>query len=430
MGHSGNHADTLVETMKLYALLLMLPLCASAAVKTMTLRQALDIALSQNPDLLLARLDQEKARSQVTIVREPFVPKVYAGSGAAWTTGFPNSIEGSAPSIVQARTVMALFNRPQSYLVAQANEGVRGAAIQAALREQEVVYRVASLFLDAEQAGRSLEAAQRQAESLVRVRELTGQRVAEGRELAIESRKVNLAVLRANQHVDALSLDLINAETALALALGMNPDDRVRAAVEERAAVDVPVSEEESIERALENSNELKTLESNMQSKTLEIRSYRAVAQYSLFAKYNYQDYFAKFQRNNAQLGASIEIPLLVGRAPSAQASQAEAEVAKLRIEVARTRARITSDLRRCYQDLKRAESSREVARADLDLAREELTIDLAQMDEGRLPLAKVEEARATENEKWLAYYDAQHAAEVARLNVLRQTGTLEAALR
>jgi hypothetical protein len=41
-----------------------------------------------------------------------------------------------------------------------------------------------------------------------------------------------------------------------------------------------------------------------------------------------------------------------------------------------------------------------------------------------------VDETRATENEKWLAYYEAQHAAEVARLNVLRQTGTLEAALR
>jgi outer membrane protein TolC len=424
--------------MKLSALVLMLSLCASAEVRTMTLRRALEMALSQNPDLLLARLDQEKARSHVTVVRDPFAPKVYAGSGAAWTTGFPNSIEGSAPSIVQARTVMALFNRPQSYLAAQADEGVRGAAIQAAQRQQEVVYRVASLFLDAEQAARGLEAAQRQAESLVRVRELTGQRVSEGRELPIESKKANLAVLRANQHVDALSLDLINAETALALALGMNPDDRVRAAVEERAPMDVPVSEEESIERALESSNELKNLESNMQSKTLEIKSYRAerlpkvnlVAQYSLFAKYNYQDYFAKFKRNNAQLGASIEIPLLVGRAPKAQASQAETEVAKLRIEVSRTRARITADLRRAYQDLKRAESTREVARADLDLAREELTIDLAQMDEGRLSLAKVEEARATENEKFLAYYEAQHAADVARLNVLRQTGTLEAALR
>ena len=416
----------------------MLPLCASAEVKTMTLHEALEMALSQNPDLLLARLDQEKARSHVTVVRDPFAPKVYTGSGAAWTTGFPNSIEGSAPSIIQARTVMTLYNRPQSYLAAQANEGVRGAAIQAAQRQQEVVYRVASLFLDAEQAARSLEAAQRQAESLVRVRELTGQRVAEGRELPIESKKANLAVLRADQHADALSLDLINAQTALAQALGMNPDDRVSAATEERAPVEVPVSEDESIERALESSNELKNLESNMQSKTLEIKSYRAewqpkvnlVAQYSLFAKYNYQDYFARFQRNNAQLGASIDIPLLMGRAPSAQAAQAEAEVAKLRIEVSRTRARIASDLRRAYQDLKRAESAREVARADLDLAREELTIDLAQMDEGRLPLAKVEEARAVENEKFLAYYETQHTADVARLNVLRQTGTLEAALR
>jgi outer membrane protein TolC len=70
-------------------------------------RQALNVALSQNPDLMLARLDQEKTRSQVTIVREPFVPKIYAGSGAAWSSGFPNSIEGRAPSVVQAKTVMA-----------------------------------------------------------------------------------------------------------------------------------------------------------------------------------------------------------------------------------------------------------------------------------------------------------------------------------
>jgi hypothetical protein len=70
------------------------------------------------------------------------------------------------------------------------------------------------------------------------------------------------------------------------------------------------------------------------------------------------------------------------------------------------------------------------VARADLDLAREQLSIDLAQYDEGRAPLAKVEASRALENEKWLAYYDTQHTAELARLNVLRQTGTLVAALK
>jgi outer membrane protein TolC len=424
--------------MKLLVALLLTALCASAEVKTLTLRQALDMALAQNPDLLLARLDQQKARSQVTVTRDPFSPKIYAGSGAAYTYGFPSSIEGSAPAIVQVKTQMALFNRPLSYQVAQSNEAARGAAIDVARKQDEVIYRVTSLYLDAEQAARSLDAARRQAASLLRVRELMDQRVAEGRELAIESKKSNLAALRANQHLDTLSLDLLNAEGALGLALGMGPDDRVRAAPEERAPLTVGESEEASIEAALEGSKELKTLESNMQAKMLEIKSYRAerlpkinlVAQYSLFAKSTYQAYFTEFQRNNAQIGMSIEVPLITGRSGAALVSESQADIAKLRIEVGRTRARITNDLRAAYQDLKRAEMAREVARADLDLAREELTLDLAQMDEGRMPLAKVEAARATEDEKWLAYYESQHTAELARLNVLQRTGTLDALMR
>jgi len=429
--------------MKLSLSALLLGLFAStislfAEVRVLTLRQALDMAMAQNPDVLLVRLDAQKAREQVTVTRDPFRPKMFAGSGAAWSTGFPSSIEGSAPSIVQVRTQMAIFNRPQSYLTAQANEEVRGAGVDVARRQEEAVYRVASLYLDAEQAGRSLEATRRQLDSLKRVQELIGQRVAEGRELAIESKKANLAVLRANQHADGLAADLMTAESNLAAALGFGPNDLARPAAEDRSPLTVPVSEEASIEKALEGSNELKRLQSNIQSKMLEIKSFHAerlpkinlVAQYSLFAKYNYQDYFTKFQRNNAQVGASIEIPLLVGRAGSAQSAQSEADIAKLRIELDRTRTRITSDLRIAYQNLRRTESARDVARADLDLTREELTIDLAQMDEGRLPLATVEALRATENEKWLAYYDAQHTAELARLNVLRQTGTLELALR
>lgn len=429
--------------MKLSLSALLLGLFASTfslfgEVRVLTLRQALELASAQNPDVLLARLDAQKARAQVTVTRDPFRPKVFAGSGAAWSTGFPSSIEGSAPSIVQVRTQMAIFNRPQSYLTAQANEEVRGAGVDVARRQEEAVYRVASLYLDAEQASRSLEATRRQVDSLKRVQELMQQRVAEGRELAIESKKANLAVLRANQHADSLAADMMTAESNLAAALGFAPGDLARPATEERPPLAVPVSEEASIEKALEGSNELKRLQSNIQSKMLEIKSYRAerlpkvnlVAQYSLFAKYNYQDYFTKFQRNNAQVGASVEIPLVVGQTASAQSAQSEADIAKLRIELDRTRTRITSDLRIAYQNLRRSESARDVARADLDLTREELTIDLAQMDEGRLPLATVEALRATENEKWLAYYEAQHTAELARINVLRQTGTLELALR
>jgi outer membrane protein len=411
---------------------------ASAEVRTLTLQQAVAMALAQNPDVLLARLDQQKARDEVTIVHDPFTPKVFAGSGAAYTYGFPSSIEGSGPSIVQSRAQMALFNRPQRYLVAQAKEEMHGAEIDTARRQEEAVYRVATLFLDVEQMTHSLEVASRRIASLTRVRDLTAQRVAEGRELPLESKKAALGVLRAQQQMESLMLDLESGETSLALAVGLSAADRVVPAAGDRSPVSVPDSEQASVNQALANNNELKSMESSIQAKMLEVKSNRAawlpkvdlVAQYALFAHYNYSAYFQKFQSNNVELGASIQFPLVLGHRNSAAAAQADADIAKLRIESTRTRERITADTRAAYNNLKRTEAAREVARADLDVAREELTVLLAQMDEGRVPLAAVEAARATEDDKWLAYYEAQRAAEAARMTILRQTGMLEAALK
>jgi outer membrane protein TolC len=100
-----------------------------AEVHSLTLREAVNIALKENPDLVLARLDEQKAQAAIRVARDPFVPKVYAGSGLAKVWGYPTSIEGAAPAIIQSRTDMALFNRPKSYELARVRETARGAAI-------------------------------------------------------------------------------------------------------------------------------------------------------------------------------------------------------------------------------------------------------------------------------------------------------------
>src|SRR5215472_1511745 len=69
---------------------------ARADVIPMTLRQAVDTALKQNPDVTLARLDEQKARMAVRVARDPFVPRIIVGSGLAYSNGFPMSIEGAA----------------------------------------------------------------------------------------------------------------------------------------------------------------------------------------------------------------------------------------------------------------------------------------------------------------------------------------------
>ena len=121
---------------------------------TLAMKEAVAIALQENPDIALARIDEQKAALNVRVVKDPFSPKIAAGSGFAYTNGYPISVEGSGPSIVQARATQFIYNKPQSYLVAQAKENVRGAGLTTGSKSEEVAYRVVSLYLDADRARR------------------------------------------------------------------------------------------------------------------------------------------------------------------------------------------------------------------------------------------------------------------------------------
>src|SRR5579864_4074357 len=369
--------------MRLPVVLLLSAASLFAETKTLTLREALDLALAQNPDVMLSRLDQQKARQSVTIARDPFLPKVFAGSGAAWTSGFPASINGEAPAIVEVKTQMSLFDQPQRYRIAAARESARGAEIDVARQQEEVAYRVANLYLDAEKAGHEVGAARLEADNLSRAANVMKTRVDEGRELPLDGQRALLAVESVKLAVSQLERDLGDAETSLAVALGMKPDDRVHAAGD-HAPFLMPDSEQAAIDRILESSPELKRLESQMQAKELEIKSYRAerlpkadlVAQDQVYAKYYYQNFFSQFKRNSAQLGASFSIPLLAGNAAKAYISQAEADIARLQIQMDKTRAQIVTDARRAFANVKSAEGVRDYARMDLDVARGQVSVD------------------------------------------------------
>jgi len=417
---------------------LLLTVAGFAEVHTITLQEAVNLALKQSPEIVLARLDEQRARDAVRIAKDPFTPKVYGGSGLAYTNGYPSSIEGSAPAIFEARTNMALFNRPQSFQLASARETARGAALDTQNKNEDVAYRTASLFLDAQQAARAAKSIAGEVESLERVAESVRDRVAEGREIPLESKRAELNLARARQRAAAFAGDQDYAESSLALVLGFPAGDRVHATDDEINRARIPESEQAAVRAAVENSRELRRLESQLQVRMLDMRGYQAarlpvvdlVAQYSLLAQHNYQQFFNKFQRNNGQLGVSITVPLLVGSAARGYVGQAEVDIAKMRTQVNDTRNRIGVDAAKSYQDVNRAESAREVARLDLDVAREQVTVLLAQLNEGRVPRSIVDDARMMEQEKWIAYYEAQNTVEKAKLNLLRQTGTILAALR
>ena len=419
---------------------LILAACAAVAqVRTITLKEAVDLAAKQNPEVALARLDERKAEQAVRVARDPFVPKVAAGSGLAYSSGIPMSIAGATPSIVQAQASQFLFNRQQTHLVAQARENARGAAIDTAAKRDEVVRRTALAYLDAERAARMAETASKQVESLERIAQTVNLRVSEGRELPVEAKRAGLNLARARQRLQSLEADREYSEALMGALVGLDAKERVRVALEERAPAPLPAGVEAAAESALSASQEVRRLESALTAKGFEIQAQKAaklprvdlVAQYALLGRFNnYEDFFRKFQRHNAQIGISFQVPLFAGPAVDAQRFQAESDAARLRLELEAARNRITIDARRLYQQVKQAESAREVARLDLEVARDQVSVLLAQMEEGRASLRQVEEARLAEDDKWLAFIDGNYALETARLNLLAHTGDLLAALR
>jgi outer membrane protein TolC len=387
----------------------------------------------------MARLEEQKAVQGSRIARDPFAPKVFVGSGLAYSSGFPLSINGAVPSIFQAQATQDVFNRQQSYAVAEARENARGAGFATASKRDEIAYRAAALYIDADRANRLSAAAAKQVDSLAKVAQTVSGRVAEGRELPIELKRANLELAKAKQRAASLADDAEYAQRSLAVLLGYTSDDRVMASEQERAAPKIPDSEQAAVERALEGSHELKRLQSAMLAKGLEVKSQNAarlprldlLAGYAVLAEYNnYDKFFKAFQRNNGQLGVSFQIPILAGPAIKAGVAQAEEESARLRIEMQAARNRIGLEVHQCYQDIRKADTAKEVSQADLEVTRDSLTILLAQMSEGRVALKQVEEARILESEKWAAFYDAQFVAEKARLNLLRETGDLVASIQ
>ena len=416
----------------LAALALLTPIL-SAEIRPMTLKQAVDSAMKQSPDIALARLDEEKARLGVRIARDPFTPKLSVGSGLGYTVGMPMAF-GGGPSVFNVNASQSVLNRPQSFAVAQSRENARGAGIAVTGKREDVAWRVAELFLDAERAARVGALARKDAESQERVLAAVQVQVREGRALPLAEKTAAYQVAYARQVALNLETEQAAAESSLAIALGLAAEDRVRPVESERAAPTIPMSEEQALRAAVESNQELRRIESQIAAKQLETRGQKAsrwpradiVGQYGVFAKFNnYEDYFNQFQRNNAQIGVSLQLPVLIGSAAGAQAAQTLVDTNRLKLELANTRARIAGDVQQSFRESRRAAGAAELARLDLEVAREQLSVNLAQMQEGRITLREVEQARVAENQKWIAFYDARYVAEKARWNVLRLTGQL-----
>src|ERR1700756_5358178 len=65
----------------------------------LTLRQAVTLSLQNSREITLARMQYTVALNAAGVNRADFRPNLYTGSGAAYSSGFPATVGGSAPAL-------------------------------------------------------------------------------------------------------------------------------------------------------------------------------------------------------------------------------------------------------------------------------------------------------------------------------------------
>ncbi len=427
------------------AAVLVFVVVASSALRAepprpITLRQAIGIALEQNPDVLLARLDAEKAGYAVREARAPFSPQLVVGSGLAATGGIPQSVDGASPSIFRAVGRQFLYNREQSSRVKQARELAAAADYVVASRQDEVAFRVASTYLDFERSWRRSRLLRDQTDHLGRIERVVATRVAEGRAIPLAERRARLDAAKAGREWETEQARAKVLEATLRHELGLGRESRIEPAPGDFVQTAV-LPENPSAARALtlDHNPELKRIDADLRANGYALRAAKGslfpridlVAQYSLLGRFNnHEDFFNKFQRHNGQFGMSFQVPVFGRREAGARAGKIRVEARQLGVRRKALESGLDLEITRLYEDLGLAESLQGLSREELDFAREKLSVELTRFDEGLIAMEEIERARLEESRAWSAYYDSQYAVQKAKLNLLRQTGQLAAAAR
>jgi outer membrane protein TolC len=417
----------------LCAFFLFLIPSAIAQNEPLPFRRAIELALQHSSGLAGAIADRERAQHSVDEQKNQFIPTLIAGSGLAATYGFPLSIEGAAPTAFSVNTQSMLFNPGQLDFIRSAKNELNAANFSAADRRQQVILDTASAYSQLDTVSSAINITKGQLDSAERAEKLVSERVQEGVDAQVELTKAKLATARVRMSAANLQGTADVLRMRLSALTGL-PAAQIITSTETIPALPEVKQQDDLAQQAAESSPAVRAAAEQANAKELKARGERKLrfptvdlaGQYGLFTKYNnYDQYFNKFQRNNATFGVQIRIPIFnaSGRAHAA-ASAAEAEKARKDADVTKQQfSEATLKLQRSLQELAAAQ---EVSKLEHQLARGDVETVAAKVEAGTASFKDQEAARIAEDEKYMNYLNSSFILDQTQMQLLKATGELE----
>jgi len=405
--------------------------------EALPLKQAVELALQNSQQVAEAQARYDVAANAARMNASTFHPNVYAGSGAAYTYGFPQTPGGTAPSIVALSYLQTLFNTSLRGQVRAAGERTQVQSLELEKARNAVTVQTTEAYLELGKVRHSLDLARSELDGSARILDFTRQRVSEGLELPIEVTRSELADARLKQRVVQLEGQEKVLQRELTALLGLASDQRIEVDPAPLSLTDQQ-RERDLIDSALVTNLDLRQAEherlarehvlageEGMRWPTVDIFGW-----YGLFARYNnFQAYYQRFQQHNFNFGFQVRIPIVSGQ-QSATVALAKSELTLSEMEVKATRQRVELEVAQKYQRVRELEAAREVARLEVKVAQENVQLLQARFEERRSNLRDIERARLEENDKWLDFLNSDYDHQKAQLELLNLTGNLDRLFR
>jgi outer membrane protein TolC len=405
--------------------------------RKLTLKEAVTLAVGNSRDIALARLQYGLIQREAGVASAAFRPNFYTGTGAAYTNGFPLMSGGGVPAIFSLSYDQQIFNPPLKGDQRAAEQRAEEQRLSMEGVRDAVMVRAALGYLELAKVRHAQELMRAERLSAGRILDSMRERAAAGRELPIEVTRAQLTTARIEQRIAQLEDREDSLSGEMRDMMGLPPDQPIEVSTEDLpgAASD---EAKDLISQAIENNIELKQAETERRAREEKLKGERGgywptvslVGQYNVLSNTNnYTDFFKKFQRNNVIFGLEVRIPIFASRTSSAVAF-ARADLNAAELLLSKKRSELSLSVRRMARQVRESDLAGDVARLELQLSQENLRILQVQFDQGRGSLRDLEAAHLDENDKWLAFLDANYARQQAQLELLRTTGQVAKVLQ
>jgi outer membrane protein len=406
---------------------------AAATPMAVSLKRAIELALLNSKEIQVAKIQASVADHAAQITKAQFMPNLYAGSGAGYSDGIPETPGGRAPSVVNVTYTEQVFNEPLRGQGKEMQEQAKAQKIALEEARNDVISRTAMAYLELAKVRHSLELLHAEQESAEKILQVTKERESQGFELPVEVTRAELIKARVVERILQLEEREDQLQVFLSYQLGLPENQAIDVTPE-----DLPGEAEQAgdnlIAAALLKNTGLRLAESDVRAKEFRLKGEKRgyfptlelVSTYSLLAKYNnYSLYFNHFQPNNVNAGIDMRFPIFSAQV-KANIGLAQVNLDAAKATLTNKRAELTAEVRQKTRRVREMDATKEVARLELQLAQQNVAVLQAQFGEGKLSLPNMEKARLDENDKWMAYLDANFQRQQAQLDLLKAAGQLD----